>query len=160
MSAPKPAATARYQALLQLLRTADTLWNASRVFFGRWDLGPSQFNVLNLLSDQPSGLSQVELGRLLIMHRSNVTGLVDRLEKRGLVARREDAADRRAYRVVLTPSGRRLLEEILPEFYRLAEAVWDNVPAGRAKDLATDLSRLAATAERLTPGQNGAGGVL
>jgi len=154
MSAPKAAATARYQALLQLLRTADTLWNASRVFFGRWDLGPSQFNVLNLLSDQPNGLSQVELGRLLIMHRSNVTGLVDRLEKRGLVARREDATDRRAYRVVLTPAGRRLLEEILPEFYRLAEDVWDNVPAPRAKELAGDLARLAETAEKLTPEAN------
>lgn len=156
MSAPKAAATARYQALLQLLRTADTLWNASRVFFGRWDLGPSQFNVLNLLSDQPDGLSQVELGRLLIMHRSNVTGLVDRLEKRGLVARREDATDRRAYRVVLTPAGRRLVEEILPEFYHLAEDVWDDVPASRAKELAADLSRLAETAEKITPKPNSA----
>src|SRR6266496_1133102 len=43
----------RYQALLQLLRTAEALWNASRNFFARWDLSPSQFNVLNLLYDQP-----------------------------------------------------------------------------------------------------------
>ena len=48
------------------------------------------------------------------MHRSNLTGLVDRLEKRGLVARREVAADRRAYSVVLTAAGARLLRDILP----------------------------------------------
>jgi len=84
-----------YRALLELLRTADTVWNASRVFFERWDLSPSQFNVLNLLHANPAGLSQTDLSRQLIMHRSNLTGLVDRLEKRGLVARREVAADRR-----------------------------------------------------------------
>ena len=39
----------RYQALIELLRTAENLWNASRVFFARWELSPSQFNVLNLL---------------------------------------------------------------------------------------------------------------
>ena len=65
--------------MLQLLRTADSLWNSSRLFFGRWRLSPSQFNVLNILHNQPNGLSQIELGRRLITHRSNITGLVDRL---------------------------------------------------------------------------------
>ena len=74
------ASSLRYRALLQLLRTSDTVWNASRLFFARWDLGPSQFNVLNLLHGV-AGLSQTELSRELIMHRSNVTGLVDRLEQ-------------------------------------------------------------------------------
>lgn len=83
MNESRSTCTLRYQALLQLLRTADCLWNASRVFFARWELSPSQFNVLNLLSDQPDGLSQIKLGCLLITHRSNVTGLVDRLERRG-----------------------------------------------------------------------------
>ena len=94
-----------YRALMELLRSADTVWSASRVFFERWDLSPSQFNVLNLLRLNPAGLSQTDLSRELIMHRSNVTGLLDRLERRGLVARREVAADRRAYNVVLTPAG-------------------------------------------------------
>src|ERR1019366_1699820 len=98
-----------YRALMELLRTADALWNASRVFFERWDLSPSQFNVLNLLHHNPEGLSQTDLSRQLIMHRSNLTGLVDRLEERGLVARREVAADRRAYNVVLHRAGTRLL---------------------------------------------------
>src|SRR5580704_3179201 len=98
----------RYQALIELLRTAETLWNASRVFFARWDLSPSQFNVLNLLHDLPEGCTQIELSRQLIMHRSNVTGLVDRLEARGLLRRRESPGDRRAFNVVLTPAGQKL----------------------------------------------------
>jgi len=139
----------RYQTLLQLLRTADSLWAASRVFFARWGLGPSQFNVLNLLSDQADGLSQIELGRLLITHRSNVTGLVDRLELRGLVARRDSATDRRAYRVVLTDAGHKLLKQILPEYYRVADSVWTGFSVGRAKALASDLERLTLNAQQI-----------
>ena len=45
------------------------------------------------------------------MHRSNVTGLVDRLEARRLVRRKDDPADRRAFNVVITPVGRKLLRQ-------------------------------------------------
>jgi MarR family 2-MHQ and catechol resistance regulon transcriptional repressor len=138
-----------YRALMELLRTADTLWNASRVFFERWDLSPSQFNVLNLLHLNPDGLSQTDLSRQLIMHRSNLTGLVDRLEKRGLVARQEVAADRRAYSVVLTPAGTRLLREILPRYYEEAALVWDRLPAKRAAELIADLQQVARNVEQI-----------
>jgi DNA-binding MarR family transcriptional regulator len=143
----------RYHALLELLRTADALWNSSRLFFARWHLSPSQFNVLNLLHGQPAGLSQIELGRSLIMHRSNVTGLVDRLEKRGLLQRHEVARDRRAYRIVLTAAGRKLVQHILPEYYHVAEEVWNGFPAHSAKRWAADLKRLGANAERVTRSQ-------
>ena len=146
---PSPATRSPHRnALIQLLRTSENLWNASRVFFARWDLGPSQFNILNLLADQPAGCSQVELSRLLVVHRSNVTGLIDRLESRGLVRRRRAAGDRRSYRVLLTPEGRRLLAEILPEYERAAENIWDGLSAARTRALVRDLagldSRLAA----------------
>jgi MarR family 2-MHQ and catechol resistance regulon transcriptional repressor len=138
-----------YRALMELLRTADTVWNASRVFFERWDLSPSQFNVLNLLRFSPGGLSQSDLSRQLIMHRSNLTGLVDRLEKRGLVARREVAADRRAYSVVLTTAGTRLLRDILPRYYDEAARVWDRLPARRAAELIADLQQVAENAQQV-----------
>ncbi len=139
----------RYQALMQLLRTAETIWNASRQFFERWELSPSQFNVLNLLLANPAGLSQSDLSRELIMHRSNVTGLVDRLEKRGLVERKDVAADRRAYSVVLTAAGASLLRKILPGYYEGAIQTWDGVPAARAARLTADLQKLARNAERI-----------
>jgi DNA-binding MarR family transcriptional regulator len=141
----------RYAALLQTLRAAENLWNASRDFFGRWDLGPSQFNVLNLLNGEPDGLSQVEISRQLIMHRSNATGLIDRLERRGLLQRRPTPGDRRAHRVVLTPAARQLLGRILPDYYRLAEEVWGRLPAARVKQLLDDLSRLDANLAQLKP---------
>jgi len=138
----------RYQALIELLRTADTVWDASRVFFGRWDLSPSQFNVLNLLRLNPAGLSQTDLSRQLIMHRSNVTGLVDRLEQRRLVERKDVAADRRAYSVVLTDTGAALLRDILPGYYRGANEVWARVSAKRVAELMADLRQVAHNAQR------------
>jgi DNA-binding MarR family transcriptional regulator len=127
----------RYRALLEWLRASEAVWHASQAFFGRWELSPSQFNILNLLGDQPAGLSQTELSRELITHRSNVTGLVDRLEKRELVTRRESATDRRAWRVTLTARGKALLQEILPQYYAVAEEVWGDVNVKRAETMAT-----------------------
>jgi len=153
VSSGTPSPGPRYQALLQLLRTAETLWNASRIFFDRWNLSPSQFNVLNLLYDQPEGCTQAELSRSLIMHRSNVTGLVDRLEARGLVQRRDNANDRRAYRVVLTVAGRKLVQQILPHYHRAAEKVWGNLSVRRANQLVAELDRVGANAGKVVNGK-------
>ena len=149
MSVSPPSPGPRYQALLQLLRTAEALWNASRNFFARWDLSPSQFNVLNLLYNQSTGCTQIELSRSLIMHRSNVTGLVDRLEARGLVQRRDSAHDRRAYRVVLTTAGKKLVQQILPRYYAAAEQVWGVLPVSRAHQLVSELRGVCANAEKV-----------
>lgn len=139
----------RYQALIQLLRTAEELWNASRVFFARWDLSPSQFNLLNVLNDFPAGCTQSDLSRQLIMHRSNVTGLVDRLAERGLVTRQENATDRRAWLVVLTPPARKLLAEIYPHYHAAAEQVWGKLPAARADKLVAELTTISENATRI-----------
>ena len=138
----------RYQALIQLLRTAETLWNASRTFFVRWELSPSQFNVMNLLWEAPDGVSQSDLSRQLLMHRSNVTGLADRLERRKLVKRLAGRGDRRAYRVVLTPAGRTLMRQILPHYYAAAELVWGELSAERIRQLIEELQVVCANAER------------
>lgn len=144
----------RYTALLALLRAADTVWNASHALFSRWDLSPSQFNVLNLLADPPDGLTQSELGRALIVHRSNVTGLVNRLVRRGLLTRRKAAGDRRAWRVALTPAGRRLWQEVHPHYRDAAVRVWGRLPARRARALARVLETVSVHAEALAAALN------
>jgi DNA-binding MarR family transcriptional regulator len=132
-----------YQATIQLLRTSDVLWNSSRVLFNRWDLSVSQFNILNLLSAPSPGMSQTELGRALIMNRSNVTGLVDRLEKRGLVQRHAVPDDRRAYRVELTAAGQALIEQILPHYYQGVEEVWGTISVKETQHVASLLDQIS-----------------
>ena len=76
------------------------------------------FNALMILSRfEAEGCPMHELGELLLVSRANVTGLVDCLERRGLVERAASAGDRRVRLVRLTRGGRRLLEKILPGHY-------------------------------------------
>ena len=74
---------------------------------------------------------------------------MDRLEQRGLVARRDVDNDRRAYRVVLTPAGAALLREILPHYYRAAEQAWGDVSPKRAARIVADLGTVTEAAARL-----------
>jgi DNA-binding MarR family transcriptional regulator len=70
-------------------------------------LSPAQCHVLHLIEpDRPVPMGQ--LAETLACHASNLTGLVDRLESRGLVRRRPSAEDRRVKVLVLTPTGSRL----------------------------------------------------
>lgn len=140
----------RYSALLAVLKTSEVLWNSSRIFFAQWDLSPSQFNVLNLLRQNPKGLSQTELSQTLITHRSNVTGLVDRLEKRELVSRHETPGDRRAYKVQITRKGHILTSEILPSYYSIAEQVCGDITKDQLDDLRKVLSSLERNADVIT----------
>ena len=66
------------------------------------------FSVLAVLGEGES-LSQAEIGERLGVDRNTMVLLLDDLEGRGLVARRRDPEDRRAYRVSLTPAGTEVL---------------------------------------------------
>jgi MarR family transcriptional regulator, organic hydroperoxide resistance regulator len=97
------------------------VWELFRTLFGQHrrrfliaaaelDLHPAQAGAL-LQLDSP--LPMTELAALLACDNSNVTGLIDRLEARGLVARQPSSQDRRVKHVVLTAAGRRLRERML-----------------------------------------------
>lgn len=73
------------------------------------DLIPPHVIALQSL-DRPIPMG--ELARLLACDNSNVTGLVDRLEERGLVERRADEHDRRVKLLVLTPEGKRVRDRL------------------------------------------------
>ena len=76
------------------------------------ELSPAQCHVLHLIEPgRPVPMGQ--LAETLACHASNVTGLVDRLESRGLVRRRPSAEDRRVKVLDLTPSGSRLRTQLL-----------------------------------------------
>lgn len=86
------------------------------------NLTATQFNALLVLrAAGDEGLLMSEVGRRLVVTKSNVTGLVDRLERQGLVARAAHA-DRRATVVRLTAAGAELLAQTTPgHAERLAE---------------------------------------
>ena len=73
------------------------------------DLTPMQARALHHLAEPcPMG----EVATRLHCDRSNVTGIVDRLEQRGLVERRQDPTDRRRRMLATTPAGDRVRQEM------------------------------------------------
>jgi DNA-binding MarR family transcriptional regulator len=139
----------RYRALLDLLKTAEALWQGSKVFFAKWEISPSQFNVLNLLRASSQGMTQTALSKELLMHRSNMTGIIDSLERRKLVVRNEIPGDRRVYLVKLTDKGAKLVQEILPYFYQLSEEVMKCLERDQVKAFIKELQSIYISAERL-----------
>lgn len=101
------------QAFLTLQRSADRLIGR----FARWlkphALSPTQYNALRILRGAGErGMPCQEIGERMITRDSDITRLVDRLEKRGLVVRSPDGKDRRVVRAVITPSGLELLRNL------------------------------------------------
>lgn len=74
---------------------------------GDWSslLLPREYGVLYALASAPNGLRMTELCDDVLLTQAGISRLVGRLEKRGLVERRGDPADARAYRIQLTEDG-------------------------------------------------------
>jgi DNA-binding MarR family transcriptional regulator len=81
--------------------------------FEGYDLTPQQFGLLGFLW-QEDGSTQAELSAKSQIDRTTMGGLIDRLEKEGLVVRRSHPDDRRAYRICLTERGKALEIELAP----------------------------------------------
>jgi DNA-binding MarR family transcriptional regulator len=80
----------------------------------RWPAGRISLVHLNVLTvlDTEGPVPMRALAELLDVSQASATGIVDRMEQRGLVERRRDDADRRVVRVVLAEPGRQLIEGV------------------------------------------------
>jgi len=84
----------------------------------------AQFNVLMLLVYQSEGdMTQTRIGEMLLVNRSNVTGLIDRMEKAGWVRRTFTEGDRRVKYIEITPAGKDLLRQAHQAYYTRVEEV-------------------------------------
>src|ERR1041385_8815768 len=102
----QPLASLNHEALLSLVRTSALMQKLSDRFFSQFGLTDVQFNILMILKEAgETGLSQQQLSEQLIVTKSNVVGLVDRLERSGYVRRMAHPSDRRFNQIVLTPRG-------------------------------------------------------
>jgi DNA-binding MarR family transcriptional regulator len=137
-----------YRLTVAVLETADALLRGSRELFRPHGLTAAQFNVLNLLALRGSELSQRELGDLLIVDKSNVTGLIDRMEKAGWVRRDENPADRRIYRVALTVAGRKLWDQVRPLYLASVAEVTQGLSRKRMRECAELLGQLTEASGR------------
>ena len=109
MKRPSPHACDAWQLLIKLSFSQQTQVSP---LAAELELSPAQCHVLRLL-DPDTPIPMRRLADALCCDASNVTGLVDRLESRGLVRRRPSEDDRRVKVLELTPKGVRLRQAFL-----------------------------------------------
>jgi DNA-binding MarR family transcriptional regulator len=99
-------------AFLDLLRTTDLLTRQPAQVLKAEDLSATQYNVLRILRGSPDGLSCGEVGNRMITRDPDITRLLDRLEKRGVISRCREASDRRSVLVRITTDGLAMLARL------------------------------------------------
>ncbi|HJV46489.1 MAG TPA: MarR family transcriptional regulator [Bacillota bacterium] len=82
-------------------------------YFGPYDITPEQWGLLNQLAEK-DGISQKTLACRVEKDQTNVTRILDQLERKGLVERKPNAEDRRSFLTYVTKEGRELSERLVP----------------------------------------------
>jgi DNA-binding MarR family transcriptional regulator len=106
-------------------------------------LAPSDAGIMRLLARSP-GVSQQELAKRLDMHASRLVGVIDALEKRGLLHRKPNEADRRVYSLHLSPAGQQALAAIAEVARSHNESVCSALGETERDQLRATLEKIAA----------------
>ena len=111
--------------------------------YGRFGLSASSFNLLMLLKhgEDPERMTQQVIGKRLVVSPSDMSGLIDRLERRGLV-RRLPGRNRREKLLRITPKGSQLLDEVWPHHVETLTRLCRVLTKAEAHGLVRALARL------------------
>ncbi|MEO6437013.1 MAG: MarR family transcriptional regulator [Tepidisphaeraceae bacterium] len=106
------------EAMLNVLRTGDVLQAEFAGVFKPFELSETQYNVLRILrgaaNETGGGLPCGEIASRMITRDPDITRLLDRLEKRGVISRCREQNDRRVVCARITESGRKILADLDP----------------------------------------------
>ena len=109
----RPFVNMEQEAFLNIQRTADALMRGLEELLKPSGLTQTQYNVLRILRGaKPDGLLCRELSERMVTRDPDITRLLDRLERRGLISRLRDRKDRRALTVRITAAGAELVSKL------------------------------------------------
>jgi len=130
-----------------LLRTADALSQEAEQLLKAAGLTGTQYNVLRILRGaEPEGLPCRGIGDRMISHDPDMTRLLDRMEKRGLITRERQIDDRRVVKTRITPQALSLLKTLDQPVHELHKRQFRHMPAARLNILNRLLEEVRAQA--------------
>ena len=141
----KPIAMLAHEALLNTYYTASCLRKKAGHFLNQFGLTDVQFNLMMLLQHQSNpegGLSQAQLSSMMLVNRANITALIDRMEKSGLVERTTMPMDRRYNIIKLTERGVKMLVKIEPLYTEEVDRIMDVLMESEQKRLISMLEKI------------------
>jgi DNA-binding MarR family transcriptional regulator len=125
------------ETFFALVRLSADLQAALQAHFSRYKISSGRFVVLITLEfgTLADDAGPCELADHIGVTRATMTGLLDGLERDGLIARVDHPEDRRRMKVMLTTAGKRYLDKILPDHFRRQSAVMAKLSAGERRQL-------------------------
>ncbi len=130
------------EALLNLQRTADHIQIAFTRLFREHGITSQQYNVLRILRGAGEPLPILEVGERMVTVVPAITGLIDRLEKQGLVRRTRSEADRRVVTVTILGKGLKLLSDLDKPITQLTDQLLDHMDDKELKQAIKLLEKL------------------
>ena len=129
--------------ICSIARTYSLIARRLAPVYQRAGLTAASFNLLMLLKHgkDPESLTQHAAGEHLVVSPSDMTGLIDRLERKGIV-RRLPGTDRRSKRLQITPKGSQLLDEVWPRHLEAVDRVAGSLSASPARQVVEALAVL------------------
>lgn len=121
------------EALLNLQRTADHIQIAFTRLFREHGITGQQYNVLRILRGAGEPLPILEVGDRMVTVVPAITGLIDRLEKHGLVRRTRSETDRRVVTVTILGKGLSLLADLDKPIATLTESLFPHMSDSELK---------------------------
>ena len=149
MGFPNPVKHKGHETLLNIYVTATILIKETRRVLRPFGLTDAQFDVLMMLDTQSRDgtLNQTELSAMLLVNRSNITGLIDRMEQAGWVRRMPEAGDRRINRIGMTDSGKALLEKARKAYFTRVDEITSFLSVSEENTLCGVLERIRKQAK-------------
>ena len=132
-------------ATLVLLRVASDVFEGLSAHLARQDISQGRFMVMMLLDSAETGVGILpsEIAQQLGVTRATVTGLLDGLEKCGLISRQMHPDDRRAFCIEITPKGRSFLADLLPGHYRRIAGLMAHLDHDEQRQLVALLTKVS-----------------
>jgi len=143
------------EVFLLLLRAGDQTFRVCDAHLQRHNVSNGRFTVLMLLFDKSNGCPRshtpAELAEMAGVTRATMTGLVDTLERDGMVTRRPDSVDRRMMLVTLTDTGVNFIKGVLPDHFKRMAALMSPLSEPERKMLVQLLTKIVVQADIVEP---------
>ena len=142
-----PAVSLEAKFFVALLRVADRLAQDAEFLIKARGLTATQYNVLRILRGAgPDGLPCKRIGDRMISRDPDMTRLLDRMEKRGMITRERQTDDRRVIKTRITMAGLEILKELDSPVDELHKTQFRHISTTKLKALADALEEAFPTA--------------
>ena len=132
------------ESCIALLRTVADISKVLEDHFQEYEISEGKFTILMLLYRQSDyQLSPIELSKKAEVTKGTMTGLIAGLEKQGLVEKQINEKDKRSYLVKLSSKGLKLLNNILPEHYKLIGEIMSVLDNNQLKEMRSSLNLIS-----------------